>query len=55
MLPEKYQKVIDDIVESGNLDDYTGDFFARNDEQAIDIFFPMYGTFLTDTNTPDRT
>lgn len=42
MLPEKYQKVIDDIAESGNLDDYTGDFFARNDEQAIDIFFPMY-------------
>ena len=42
MLPEKYQAVINDIATNANLDDYTGDFYARNDEQAIDIFFPMY-------------
>ncbi|MBO5135882.1 MAG: recombinase family protein [Clostridia bacterium] len=38
-----------------DFDDYTPPTSPETTPSDSDIFFPMYGTFLTDTNTPDRT
>lgn len=50
-------KAKDDISVYFNLDfdDYTPPTSPDTTPADSDIFFPMYGTFLTDTNTPDRT